>query len=358
LAAMRATDHGSRRRADVGVNRPATSAGPPAYVVEIARAAGLEIGAAPWALVAPGDYASQKVLLLLFDPDDRQPWTVVKLGADSFHAGRLRNEAAALTHLAALRLPDGTVPALRFAGEHVGRGVVGQSWVRGRPFMKVAQPSADGPELATVASWLTSLAKASTDRRHAGEVGVALRDLFERYRLVHQPSAEEAAFLEGQVRAIEQHSGTLPVVFQHGDPGAWNLLVDHGARVGFLDWESAEVHGMPLWDLMHFQFSFGAWVSRREGERRRLAAAMRHLATPGPMQARFAEQMADLAATVELPRAMIRPLFYTCWMHRSLKEATRRTHRTLDRGLYVRMLRELIRRREDAGLLRLLDGET
>ena len=356
-AGMRAPGHRSRRRAVLGLGPGSASLGPPAYVVEIARAAGVEIQAAPWALVAPGDYASQKVLLLLFDPADGQPWIVVKLGADPAYAERLRNEAAALAQLAGFALPDGTVPVLRFAGEHAARGVVGQVWLRGRPFTEVSEPSAEGPQLEAAASWLTSLAAASVQRREAGEVGEALRDLFDRYRSVHDPSTEEADFLDEQVRAVERQAGTLPVVFQHGDPGAWNLMIDDDGRIAFLDWESAEAHGLPLWDLVHFQFSFGAWVSRRDGERRRLDAAIRHFVTPGALQARFADQISELAGAVGLPPPMIRPLFYTCWMQRSLKEATRRTPATLNRGLYVRMLREMIRRREDPKLRRLLGSE-
>jgi hypothetical protein len=358
LAELRAGGHRTRRWAELAVGPAIASVGPPAYVVEIARAAGVEIEAAPWALAAPGDYASQKVLLLLFGPTDRNPWTIVKLGADPAHAGRLRNEAAVLAHLGKLDLPDGMVPTLRFAGEHAGRGVVGQEWIRGRAFTSASDARIDSPQLAAAVAGLTSLAATSIERLPAAGVGAALRDLFDRFRQIHDLPAEETDYLDAQVRAVEDHPGTLPVICQHGDPGAWNLLVDEAGRVAFLDWESGERHGLPLWDLAHFQCSFGAWAARREGARRRLAASVRHFATPTPLQARFTAQIADLAAVVELPRPMIRPLFYTCWMHRTLKEATRRTPATLDRGLYRRLLRELIRRRDEPAMRRLLADES
>ena len=131
LSELAAGPHRSRRWAELALGSAVPSEGPPAYVVEIARRAGVAIETSPWALVAPGDYASQKVLLLLFDPVEHQPWTIVKLGADPAHAGRLRNEASMLAHLDTLGLPQGMVPALRFAGEHAGRGVVAQQWLRG-----------------------------------------------------------------------------------------------------------------------------------------------------------------------------------------------------------------------------------
>ena len=59
----------------------------------------------------------------------------------------------------------------------------------------------------------------------------------------------------------------FPLVFQHGDPGPWNVLITSDGRPGFLDWEAAEPHGMPLWDLFHFLRSFGFQVSRAAGTR-------------------------------------------------------------------------------------------
>ncbi len=354
LSELAAGPHRSRRWAELALGSAVPSEGPPAYVVEIARRAGVAIETSPWALVAPGDYASQKVLLLLFDPVEHQPWTIVKLGADPAHAGRLRNEASMLAHLDTLGLPQGMVPALRFAGEHAGRGVVAQQWLRGRPFKAATEPIADSPQLAAAAERLTALAAASVERRPAGDVGAAVRELFDRFQSIHHLTADEFAFLDEQVVALERWEGTLPVVCQHGDPGVWNLLVDDGGRVSFLDWEAGESHGLPLWDLVHFQCSFGAWAARNEGARRRLDAAVRHLAAPSPLHARFTAQISDLARVIDLPRPMIGPLFYTCWMHRALKEATRRTPATLDRGLYRRLVGELIRRRDARALRQLL----
>jgi hypothetical protein len=330
------------------------SAGPPRYVVDAAEAAGVDIRDTRWALVAPGDYASQKVLLLLFDEADRAPRTVVKLSADPAHASRLRNEAIALEHLASLGTIASDVPSLRFAGEHAGHGIVGQSWVSGTSFTAGVDPDDRLRELDRAAAWLTTLASLTVEHRPAEEIGSALRELLERFRAIHDLPADELMFLDGQVRAVEAHSGTLPVIFQHGDPGIWNLFVADDGQVSFLDWESAERHGLPIWDLAHLQWSFGAWASKRAGEPRRLPGSVRHLTTRSDLHARFQAQIATLSTSVDLPPTMVRPLFYSSWVHRSLKEATRRRPDTLHRGLYLRVLRELIRRRDEVPLRSLL----
>lgn len=343
-----------RRQAYVVTGRSVPNHGPPAFVNEVAAHAGVNITSAPWALAAPGDYPSQKALMLLFDPSAGTPSFLVKLSADPRYADRLRNEADALEYLAGLGVHDGTVPSLLFSGRHAGRGVVGESWIGGKPFTSAA--TADGPHLGVAASWLESLAVRTSEQRPAAEVGEAVRDLFSRFRAIHTLAPEEVAFLDEQVSEIESHEGQIPVVFQHGDPGIWNLLLRPDGSVAFLDWESAERHGMPLWDLVHLQWSFGAWASRRAGERRRLAASMRHIASHTELQSRFADQLATAADSIGLAPSLIGPLFYSAWMYRSLKEATRRTPHTVQRGLYVRVLRELIRRRESSPLRSLLSS--
>lgn len=353
----RLADLGPARRRTRRWAELATAAGdptaPPAWLGQVARAAGVDLGEYAWAMIAPGDYPSQKVLVLLLDRADRTPRMVVKLGADPAHAPRLANEAAALRRLAALDLPSGSVPTLRFDGEHAGRHVVGQGWVSGLPFARATDMTQDSPQLASAVAWLSSLARQTIDRRPAAEVALPLRDLQERFAAIHRLPAAEATFLRDQVRAIERHPGMLPTVMQHGDPGTWNLLVSN-ETVAFLDWESAEANGMPLWDLFHLQASFGALAARRDRMRRRLDAMLLHLVGSTPLQARFADQVAAMAARIDLPEAMIEPLFFLAWMHRSLKEATRRTDATLHRGLYLRLLRALIARRDDPALRRLL----
>jgi hypothetical protein len=67
----------------------------------------------------------------------------------------------------------------------------------------------------------------------------------------------------------------LPAVLQHNDLGCWNVVV---GRHGFtaVDWESARVHGLPLWDLLYFLTDAlvqldGAWEpGRREAHAARL----------------------------------------------------------------------------------------
>jgi hypothetical protein len=330
---------------------------PPAYIRQIAAEAGIELGASRSALLAPGDYASQKVLMLLYEGTDRRPTTLVKLAPEPSHAARLLNEAAALQQLEAVRIrAPGVVPRLRFSGVHAGRAIAGESWIEGRPFRDRALGAENCPHLHAACDWLAELALRTVEHRAAADVASALDDLMGRFLSIYRLAPDEQRYLAQQIEAVGRE-GTLPVVFQHGDPGSWNMLVSEEGQVVFLDWESAEPAGLPLWDLLYFMRSYGTLVSRREGVRGRLQAAARHFLTPTAMHVFIADRVADAAHSIELPPAMIRPFFYACWMHRALKEATRMTPTTIERGHYLRLLRHFIAHRAAPPLARILAGK-
>jgi hypothetical protein len=54
-----------------------------------------------------------------------------------------------------------------------------------------------------------------------------------------------------------------------------------------------------------------------------------------------------------LETGLIAPLFYTCWMHRALKEATRLSVSSLATGHYFNLLRRCIEKRNSPALAQL-----
>jgi aminoglycoside phosphotransferase (APT) family kinase protein len=335
----------------------ATEPGPPAYVRAIAQADGVDLSNRRWALLAPGDYATQKILMPIYD-DLGGAEMMVKITPEPANTARLLNEADALQRLARLPLrARGTVPAVRFAGTHAGRAVVGETWVEGKPFRTRAEGSTACPLLHAASDWLADLGSVSVEHRPAAEMAVALRELFDQFVEVHRPPETESSFLAAQIELVARHEGKLPVVLQHGDPGSWNMLVTDDGRVAILDWESAEPAGVPLWDLLYFLRSYGTLVSRRAGARNRLRAAAHHFLEPTQLQSYIVDRIHRSARDLSLPSALIESLFYACWMHRALKEATRMSSDTLERGHYRRLLHHLVDRRNEPILRRLFDIE-
>jgi hypothetical protein len=56
---------------------------------------------------------------------------------------------------------------------------------------------------------------------------------------------------------------------------------------------------------------------------------------------------------IGLTESLVEPLFYTCWMHRALKESTRLPAKKLRDGHYFNLLRLCMQRRESPTLQRL-----
>jgi hypothetical protein len=103
----------------------------------------------------------------------------------------------------------------------------------------------------------------------------------------------------------------FPLVLEHGDLSHPNLLLGPGERVGVIDWEQAELRGLPAVDL----FFFLAYVARAMGQARSTGEALRAIdqaffgprSWARPYAHRYAERLG-------LPTEALTPLFIACWL--------------------------------------------
>lgn len=323
----------------------------PAYVQTLAQADGLTLADFGWGLAARGDYSSRKLLFFLFKREQSggakakpatTPTYVVKMVRDPIFNARLENEVSALRALYAHGVGDReTLPQVVFAGHHAGLAIVGESAVDGVPFRQRTQLSADCPYANAATTWFTELAVATATPLAATPVQVAatLQLLLTQFAVIYQLSPTHLAFLTKQLATLQRSQAPFPLVFQHGDPGTWNLLVTPSGRVAVLDWEAAEAQGMPLWDLFYFLRSYAVGVAQHQGVHNSLQGFTQQLLTPTALRRRVADVTHTYAERIGLASDTIAPLFYTCWVHRALKEATRLTPAQLENGHYVNLLR-------------------
>jgi Phosphotransferase enzyme family len=332
----------------------ATLPGVPTYVADLAAADGFTLDGVRCGLVAAGDYNTQKVLLYLAPDDATGPSLVVKLTRDASVNARLETERDALRHLESIGLAaDGRIPTVRFAGRHAGLAIVGETAVDGVPFAQATgAQSIDGP-IVDATHWLIDLGARSARHVPAADVATALAELHARWVELCQPAAPEAERLRAAVEAVGASRVPFPLVFQHGDPGTWNLFVAADGRVVFLDWENAEPDGMPLWDLLYLLRSQAVGVGRRSGTRRRLVAVERFMFERSPMSDLVVDAIATYVDQVGLDPALVEPLFHLCWMHQALKEATRVTPAQVRGAHFNRLLRLGLERRTAPTLQRI-----
>jgi hypothetical protein len=341
------------RRASVCTGSEEPAAGPPDYVREIAAQAGAPVDGLRWALAAPGDYRSQKVLLFLFG-DDGGVRSVVKITRDPGYNPRLENEWRALILLEQQGIGSPRAhPSPLFLGHHAGLAVLGQTAVKGTPFTQCTQSREAWQHARSVVECLLELGATTSHRpENPCDVVALLGAALARFDELYRPAQQTSEFLAEQVEAIADGGDGLRLVFQHGDPGPWNLLLTPGGQPAFLDWEAADPDGLPLWDLFHFLRSFGLSIPQRRRRDPLRCFADQMLGTSELNRVLVDATDRYCVATALSPR-LVEPLFFLCWVHRAIKEASRLPLDRLQSGRYLNILRVAIERRDAPGLQRL-----
>jgi hypothetical protein len=322
---------------------------PPAYLRQIASAAGVSIDQHRWGLSARGEYRSRKVLFFLFNRAAETPEYIVKMTRDPMLNPRLENEGRALEWLAEHGIGDReTLPQVVFQGHHHDLAIVGETIIDGVPFEQRSGGAVDCPLAGAAAAWLTELGAATANTSAASplQVAEALGRLFERFAQIYTLTPVRYDFLASQIASIGRSRSRIPLVFQHGDPGTWNIWVTPSERVAFLDWEAAEPQGMPLWDLFYFVRTYGAWAMRAGSSGDIMKGFAGQFLSASPFQRLLIAATEHYQARVGVAPELVEPLFYSCWMHRALKESTRLTAGNLERGHYFSVLNACIEQRE------------
>ncbi|GAB4423015.1 MAG: hypothetical protein Kow00106_20150 [Anaerolineae bacterium] len=320
-----------------------TLAEPPAYLRALAAQAGLALDGYRWGLWAGGQYSSRKVLFYLFEGAQPSPLYLVKLVRDATFNDRLENEVRALRQLHAWGFGEHhLLPRVAFSGCADDLFVAGETIVEGVPFLSRTALTPTCPFAQAAVTWLTDLGAQTITWQPAQAVARTLEQLFARFQALYNLPDAERDFLAGQIARLGETGGLFPLVFQHGDPGPWNMLVAPDGRIALLDWESAEPQGMPLWDLFYFLRSYALNVSRADGIADRLEGVARHFLAESSLSEWLVSAVHDYCAQTGLGSQYVEPLYYTCWMHRALKQVTLLAPEQLQRGIYVRLLRHSI----------------
>ncbi len=333
---------------------------PPHYLRSIAQEAGINLDNYGWGLSARGEYSSRKMLFYLFDRSSEsggaKPNIIAKMVRDPGFNYRLDNEAQCLQLLVDKGLHDPEVlPQVVFTGHHAGLAIVGESVIEGVPFRQKSRATADCPFGLAALDWFVALGAATADPQAATpiEIGECLTQLLDRFVEIYQPTAEQHHFLEQQIAKLSLCDTAIPLVFQHGDPGPWNMLVTPEGRVAVLDWEAAEAAGMPGWDLFYFMRSYSLDAARKLGVDNRLDGFTQQFLMDTPLSRLFVKTIKRYCRLIGLDDDLIEPLFYTCWMHRSLKEAMRLEPAKLGQGHFVNLIWWCAEHRDSATLSRL-----
>jgi len=330
------------QRAAAPTEKPA----PPQYLNLLAKKQGVDLSAMSCGLSARGKFNANKNIFYLFDPaNGKKAKAVVKMTRAPELNKRLENEYRVLANLHQKGFVEkGTYPEPLFFGTHAGLAILGQMAVYGEPFRSRTKATIDCPIANDAVNWIVQLgvASATTVATTSAEVEAAVMKLYRRFAEIYPLADAEADFLVEQIKTIGRVSRKFPLVFQHGDPGTWNMLVSPENRVIVIDWEAGEPEGLPLWDLFYFLRTYGSWMSRAQSKRNPLQSFSQNFLEPSPLHELLLTTLKRYCDGAGLATDLISPLFYTCWMHRALKEATRLQKDGLAKGTFFTLLRHCI----------------
>ena len=217
-------------------------------------------------LITPRFALSAHVIVLVLG-DDGVPVLAAKLPRRAGDGRELAHEAANLRAVAAALGDDGSTPGVVAFDEELRHPLLLQRALTGTPLSHAAvQHDRDGV-VATVTAWcdrLAAVTAAVPDQDTVDRVLMApLRELTMRHD-VDRPIAELA---QRTLPVAERVAAAgLPWVFEHGDLGHPNLLLDAGGRLGVLDFERAEHAGPPGHDVAFFCAYAAVAASRRPPE--------------------------------------------------------------------------------------------
>lgn len=219
-----------------------------------------------------------KTTLLLFWPGCSTPWAAAKLSKTERARQSVRREAAFLRELHerfsgdVLRtiprrypdlergLPDGSMVVEALPGVPLSA-----VYARARRVGSVTQASRD---FDSVERWLRGLQRTTAQGGGRIEFGERVLDSFRARFGSEAMMCRPSRTLERAARTLATKSGPRSVV--HGDLWLGNVLIDDGNVTGVIDWESAELTGEPLRDVVRFAITYALYLDRRTKPGRRV----------------------------------------------------------------------------------------
>ena len=217
----------------------------------------------------------------------------------------------------------GGVPQVLFAqggedqyalGETVLNGVPIWTALRHDNFRKLALKATD---------WLIALAGSAQQYERADWQQHIWQPAWEQFSQSFGPCFDAAGLDE--MRAQIESLGNLSVVCEQRDFSPWNVLLDDRDELIVLDWESAELRGLPLLDLIYFLTYLVFFLERLpvygDLDLMALRRAYRDSLNPHTFTGRIVNEcLTRYAKQVGVNPAAIRPLRMLAWLIHSHSE--------------------------------------
>jgi len=266
-----------------------------------------------WLLLTSGPRSINKVVGLLFAGQEDEPRLVVKMPRVPQASRTLRREAANLRAMHAA-CADGVagMPRVLFCKEHDGLTMLGQTALKGTLIVNMLRPENYRDLASAVTRWLVDFAGQAQPSPPASWW----------HRLVEPVLADVSQFMGsvvdpamlGETEEVLATLGPLPLVREHRDFGPYNVLIDGLERIAVLDWENAELQGLPALDLIYFLAYFALFLDGAQHPPR-VRESFRATLNPGTLTGSVQRECLDYyMSRMRLDPSSLRPLRLFTWL--------------------------------------------
>ena len=268
--------------------------------------------------------ASRNVIFLVFADGSPEPVLIAKTPRLQDDLAALEREVGNLQKLSSLRPAGlGSVPRVVSYRDWLGSKLLLETFVPGRPLSAALGRSKSQACVESVMRWVTELHFASRAfvTGPSGSVRKNLENSLGRLAALFPASTELRQMLDRTHEFAEPlATHVLPRVFEHGELGARNVLVDGDGQVGVVDWELADATGLPATDVFFFltDVAFARADTTTTGK---YVEALESAFIGSPAWAR--PYVLDYAKAVGLSPRSLRPLFLLTWVRYVANLATR-----------------------------------
>jgi hypothetical protein len=269
-------------------------------------------------LLTGGQHSLNKVVALVAAAPDCAPQVAVKLARVPEAYNSLRREAATLQTVYERRPQLSGIPRVLFCLEQDSSPIVGETVLGGMPlYTRLRRENFRSLALAA-ADWLVELAGQTASAPRASWwprlVEATVAEFQENFGvIVDQQKLDQA-------RASLAQLTDLPLVCEQRDFSPWNVLIDADDNWIVLDWESAELDGLPARDLIYF-LTYLAFFRAGAMESGHYREAYRDLLNPqSETGAVFTECLTRYTAQVGIDPAALKPLRLLTWMSHARSE--------------------------------------
>ena len=256
--------------------------------------------------------------MLLFESPSPQPRIAIKLPRIAGSTSALEHEAFCLRSLReSARAPLEGLPNVLFETDIGGVRAVGLTAFHGVPVFSYLDSWSFRQTSLRVTHWLVALARRRAVRDINTVTGNLCSDFRERFGAVANPADLRRA------EAALARIGPLPVVCEQRDFSPWNVLATREGSLAVLDWESAELNGIPALDLIYFLTHLTFFLDRAVETGAYRESYRRSLDPDSPTGRVHHECMERYASALGIPQEQFHALRLLTWMLHSRSEYKR-----------------------------------